>query len=92
MQVTLEYTAQLKRAAGIGREAFVLPDGATLSDALRHAAYQHGDEFRRLVFTSAGSIHPVLLLFHGDAQVSPAADQRLNDGDTVTVMTPISGG
>jgi molybdopterin converting factor small subunit len=92
MRVHLEYTAQVKRAAGTSRETIELPAGVTLSAALRHAAARHGEDFRRLVLTDGGGPQPALLLFHCDAQVRSGSDPKLSDGDTITIMSPISGG
>lgn len=92
MTVVLEYTAQLKRAAGTAREELTLPAGATLSAALSLAGAQHGDDFRRLLLDDTGRRLPTLLVFHCDRQVSAAADPPLADGDTVTVLSPMSGG
>ncbi|MCA9054495.1 MAG: MoaD/ThiS family protein [Planctomycetaceae bacterium] len=92
MKIILEYTAQLRRAAGCVREALELNDGATLSELLQAAGERHGDEFRRQLLTDSGDLRPSLLLFRGDEQVPAGSSPHLADGETVTVMSPISGG
>lgn len=92
IQVRLEYTAQLKRAAGGAAETVLLPAGGTLRTACTEAARGRGGEFERLLLTDAGEVQPTLLVFHCDQPVPPGADPVLRDGDTVTIMTPISGG
>ena len=92
MTVTFEYTAQLRRAAGCSREELHLPDGATLTAALRSLAAEHTNEFQRQLLTEHDSLQPSLLVFRGDHQVAAGDDPALGDGETVTIMSPISGG
>lgn len=92
MTIHLEYTAQLRRAAGTARETVSVPEAATLSAALRAAAASRKDDFRRLLFTADGRVQPVLLIFRGDEPVVTGADPLLREGETITVMSPISGG
>lgn len=92
MKVTVEYTAQIKRAAGTARESLDVADGATVADVLRAAADGHDDSFRRLVLTSENSPQPTLLIFVADEQVRADSSDPLADGTTVTLLAPISGG
>ena len=92
MRITVEYTAQLKRAAGTGREEFDLPEQTTARDAIREIAGQQQESLGSLLLTDGGDIQPSLLLFVGDQQVGANADPKLTDGQTLTIMTPISGG
>jgi molybdopterin converting factor small subunit len=92
MTIQLEYTAQVKRAAGTSRETISLDHSGTVLTALRDAAARHGEDFRRLVLTDAGAVQPALLLFHRDVPVQTGSDPPLCDGDTITILSPISGG
>ncbi|MEX0704821.1 MAG: MoaD/ThiS family protein [Planctomycetales bacterium] len=92
MHVTLEYAAQIKRAAGVASETFDLPEGGTVHDLLRRAAEAHGDGLRRLLFDAEGRMHPSLLVFVGDVQVRGSDAATLSPGDRITVLPPISGG
>ncbi len=92
MTVHLEYTAQLKQAAGTSRETLDVPAGTTLRGVCALAAARHGDEFRQLLLTSAGTLQPTLLVFHDDQPLLPNADPLLKEGETITLMPPISGG
>jgi molybdopterin converting factor small subunit len=92
MKVTLEYTAQLRHAAGTRNEVLDLPPGMALRAALQQVAARHSAEFRQQLLASTGDIQPSLLLFHCDRQVAAGNDPVLSDCDTVTIMSPISGG
>ncbi|MAT16894.1 MAG: hypothetical protein CMJ46_16665 [Planctomyces sp.] len=92
MRVTVEYMAQIKRAAGTGREEIELPDGTLLSDALTQLAESHGDPLAGMVLDGEGKPITSLLLFLGDEQVRLEANPTLTDGAQLTISTPISGG
>ncbi len=92
MNITVEYTAQIKRAAGTARESVEVPDGATVADVLRQAADGRDDSFRRHVLTGDSTPQPTLLIFVADEQVRADSAEPLADGTTVTLLAPISGG
>ncbi|MDA0807038.1 MAG: MoaD/ThiS family protein [Planctomycetota bacterium] len=92
MVVTVEYTAQLKRAAGKSREDFELDDSDTLVDLVNVIADRHGDELSRLLKTADGNPQSTVIPFVGDDQVRWDAADVLRDGVTVTLLSPISGG
>jgi molybdopterin converting factor small subunit len=52
----------------------------------------HPESLRPIVINAAGEIQPSLLIFLGDDQVVRDDTKELADGDTLTIMTPISGG
>ncbi|MBL6705733.1 MAG: MoaD/ThiS family protein [Planctomycetaceae bacterium] len=92
MVVTVEYTAQLKRAAGKAREDFELDDSDTLVDLVNVITDRHGDELSRLLKTADGNPQSTVIPFVGDDQVRWDAADILRDGVTVTLLSPISGG
>jgi sulfur-carrier protein len=92
MQITVEYAAQLKRAAGTGREIVELGPAATLSELVQRVAERHGDALKPLLLDASGGLHPSILVFVNDEQCRDAAGRALKDGDTVALLPPISGG
>ena len=92
MKVTVEYTAQVKRLAGVGSETFELDEPGTLGQLLAAMVFRHGDEFQRLLLNDSGSLQGSILLFAGEHQVSSDSNTALSDGDVLTIVTPISGG
>jgi len=92
MQITVEYAAQLKRAAGVASESVDLDEPSTFSQLLERVADKHGDPLRGLLFDENDRVHPSLLLFLGDEQIRGDASIELSDGDVVSLLTPISGG
>ncbi|NQV23610.1 MAG: MoaD/ThiS family protein [Rhodopirellula sp.] len=92
MVVTVEYTAQLKRAAGKPREDFELGESATLIELVNAIADRHGAELTRMLKTADGTPQSTVIPFVGDDQVRWDASDALRDGITVTLLSPISGG
>lgn len=92
MQVTVEYAAQVKRAAGVASESVDVDDGCSVQDALSRIAEQHGDPLAKLLLGEEGRLHPSILLFVGDEQVRWETPRQLSAGDVITILSPISGG
>lgn len=92
MKITIEYAAQVKRAAGIGSEEFDFDSPCSVQAAVTQAAKNHGDELWGVLFHSDGRLHPSILLFVGDNQVRWDQEFELSDHDVITLLSPISGG
>ena len=92
MQITVQYEAQIRRAAGIRSEIVDVPDGSDVGACVRSVAEAHDDPLRNLLLTSEENVQPSVLLFVNDSQVLSDDESPLSDGDTLTFMTPISGG
>ena len=92
MNVTVEYTAQIKRAAGHSREHYTLEENATVQDLVQQIAIRHGEKLQSVLFDENGSALATVLIFVEDEQANRQLDRILNDNDTVTFLSPISGG
>ncbi len=92
MKITIEYAAQVKRAAGIASEELDVESSCTVHAAVNQAANNHGDELRAVLFDSDGRLHPSILLFVGDDQIRWDQEVELSDHDVITLLSPISGG
>ena len=92
MVITVEYTAQLKRASGTAREDFELSDSGTLLDLVNAIADRHGEELARMLKTADGAPQATVIPFVGDDQARWDAADALSNGVTVTLLSPISGG
>jgi len=92
MVVTVEYTAQLKRASGMSREEVELSDSSTLVDLVNTIAERHGEELARMLKSTDGTPQTTVIPFVGDDQVRWDTPGALCDGVTVTLLSPISGG
>ena len=89
MQVTIAFTTQLKAALGRTEETVELPEGKTVIDAVTDLADRYPEQFAQFVL-SDGKLLPSILLSVNDQQVD--ADAKVKDGDTITLLSAISGG
>jgi molybdopterin converting factor small subunit len=92
MQVTLNYFAQMRAAAGAETETAELPAGTDLAAAVRDAARRHGNEFRALALDADGRLRPSLLVLVNGVPAARDAARPLADGDAVTLMSAVAGG
>lgn len=92
MTVQIEFTAQLRRILGVSQLSVPCEEPVTLSQLLAIAVRDRAPELRRLMLTDEGRIQPTLLVFHGDEQVPAGNDPAVRAGESITVMSPISGG
>lgn len=92
MKVTVRYLAQAREAAGRASEEIELEGPITVHDLVVRLARQHGTAFARMALDGSGCPHPSLLVAIGEEQVRSGDARKLAAGETVTIMTPISGG
>ena len=92
MNVSVEYSAQLKRAIGRVREDLKVEAGTTAQDLLRQIAEREGGDVESFLIKSDGRLSPTVLLCVNDEQVLWSAPRELADGDVVSLATPIAGG
>jgi sulfur-carrier protein len=92
MQVTVQYEAQARRAAGTCAETIDVAEAISVSDCIRYVADCHGDQLRSILMSTDGGIQPSLLVFVNDGHLCRGDEGVLTEGDTLTLMTPISGG
>jgi sulfur-carrier protein len=90
MRMTVQYLAQIKRAAGRSTEFVDVPDGVTLRDLVRYLAERDNAALHALLLDEEEEPRRSLLLFVGDdhAEVS----RPLCEGDALTILTPMAGG
>lgn len=92
MQIQVEYAAQIKRAAGLSAETFECDSPCNVKNMLQRVVEQHGESMKQLLFDANRQLHPSILLFVGDTQVRSDQYRELQDGDVLTILSPISGG
>ncbi len=92
MQITVQYEAQARRAAGTGSESIDVADECRVADCIRQVADAHGSRLKPVLINDDGDVQPTLLIFLNDSQIAHHDDIQLSNGDTLTLMPPISGG
>lgn len=91
MKVTVEYASQIRRTVGTESEEYELEENKNLHDLIQLVSEKHDAELHSLLFKEE-TLHPSILLFIKDKQVKWEDNPALSDGDTVTLLSPISGG
>ena len=92
MQITVEYAAQVKRAAGVAGESIDVDSDCSVQDLLQQIAKRYGDPLAGLLLGDTGALRPSILLFVDDEQVRWETPRLLRDNAVVTILSPISGG
>lgn len=89
MSVSVVYKAQIKRLAGVSEETVAAQK--ELNDLLQSLCEGKSDEFANLLFKE-NSRSPNLLIFLNKMQVSLGSNPLVSEGDSLLLMSPISGG
>jgi len=92
MNVTVQFEAQVRRAAGVTSAELAVDDRATVGDLLRQLAHGTAEPVRRILLNDAGEIRPTVLVFLNGEHLPLSSDRRLTSADLITITSPISGG
>lgn len=91
-EIKLRFTAQLKDVAGVGTDMLIINEQTGLKDVLLQIAGQYGKEFTSILFDEDNNYRNSNLIVVNQTQVNFDDDIILNQGDEITLMSPISGG
>lgn len=94
IQVQVDYSGQLRTAAGHGEATVEVAEGTTLRGLLTQLAAD-APSLQSHLFDDEGGVQPSLLLVVNGAAVSSgeAAERvALASGDSVSLMPPVAGG
>jgi MoaD family protein len=92
MQVTFNYFAQVRQAAGVETEKLALAVGTDLAAALAELGKRHGETFRALVLDEFGVVRPSMLVLVNGVPAQRGGQRPLADGDEVTLLSAVAGG
>jgi molybdopterin converting factor small subunit len=94
MNVRVEYTGQVRSAAGRDVVAAELDAGATLGDLMATLAATGPEGLRPHLLTAAGRIQPTLVVVIDGRAVAGTAREAtaLHDGAAVVLLPPVAGG
>ena len=90
MQINVVFTTQLKAILGKSSVAEEVPVDTTVGELVRSLAKHDAEAFATLVLDKEKQLLPSLLICVNDQQVEEAT--ILQPGDTVTLLSAISGG
>lgn len=92
MNIKLRFTAQLKDKAGLGTDQIVLNSNEKLQSLLRRLVDKYGHDFGQILFDEKGFYRNSNLIAVNGYQVNYTENSKLNEGDEITILSPVSGG
>ena len=92
MNVSVHYTAHLKKVAGRVTQALVVEEGATLSACFTKICDTAPAELRALLVDEQQHLRPAILLCVNDQQRPLDDPAPLSEGAEITLLAAISGG
>lgn len=92
MQVTINYFAQIRQAAGVESDRLSLDEGMDIQAVLWKLAERHGDDFRALILDQTGAARPSLLTLVNGESVAHREQRSLADGDELSLISAVAGG
>ncbi len=92
MEVLVIFTTQLKAALETGQHTLSLDEGSTVHQAIEALASQYPEAFSRLVLDEQQNLLPSIVVCVNDQHVDLDRLEPLHDGDTLTLLSAISGG
>ncbi len=92
MNVTVNYLAQLKQAAGISSENIVVEKPCSVQELAIQIAEKHGEPLRSFILGPTGSLSNSILVLVGDNQIHWDEPIPVKEGDVISFMSPIAGG
>ena len=92
MEVRVEYFAQIKKTIGKAHEWVSLTSPPVLDHLLRLLYERNSPEFRSIVFDEKGNVLPSVMISLNYEQIEHGCAWPLKQGDTVSILSPMSGG
>jgi MoaD family protein len=90
MNIAFRYYAQVRHAAGMETEHIDASCAMTVAAAIAHVASRHAKEFGDLVCDANGSVRPGIIVLVNGVPADPG--HTLDDGDEITLLSPVAGG
>ena len=93
MKINVVFEAQLREIAGQQELSLLLDGNPTVFQVLQHASVS-SPTLRERLLSNEDRVQPGIMIFVNDQPVTSdtAKDQKLQDGDSVLLLPPISGG
>ena len=92
MKITLKYMGQLKYLAGKDSDQIDCSQGASLIELMTEASSKYDQRFANILLDETGTIRSSLIVVVNGTAVGKDACRNLSDGDSITLLTAISGG
>jgi molybdopterin converting factor small subunit len=91
MRIRIRYSGPLIQFTGRRREAIVLPEQATVMEAIQSLSHVHGPRFRRLFYTDSQWFEPAFVIMR-NGEVCEDYDSALVNDDEIMFIAEFAGG
>lgn len=92
MKISVIYCARLRSVTGVSREVFEVGETCPLQEVTNQVIQRRGELASGVLLDGGNTLQRGILVCVNDEQVDPRDTRILHDGDSVTFMSPISGG
>lgn len=94
MEITVHYFAVLRKLTGKRQEKIKIKEDSTLEDVLAVLVEKYGERFKQYISPPKGKkgLQLVLLINNQDSNQLNGLKATLKDGDTLSLVLPITGG
>ena len=91
MRIQIRYSGPLIQFTGVRREAIVLPEQATVIEAIQSLSRVHGPRFQQLFFGDNHRFESSFVIMR-NGEICADHDQALVDDDEITFVAEFAGG
>lgn len=92
MKISVKYTAQLKKEAGVSLQEFLVEENDNLQKFIVRIARSHNDNFRDMLLDDSGEFRQSVMIVYNRSQVGINDHINFKEGDEIILMSPIAGG
>ncbi|MGB3508317.1 MAG: MoaD/ThiS family protein [Microcoleaceae cyanobacterium] len=93
MAIKVNYLAQIKQiVGGVDSEIIQLETPCSVKQLVNKLVENHGDSLQNVLLDSSGNLRSTILLVIGDAQISWNSSVEIEEGDEISLLSPLAGG
>ena len=91
IKIQVEYTAQLRDVATVAEEQYEMPPASCFGQLMDAIGQRHGEPLISMLMDGQHEMHRWILADRSGKLIRDS-QSLLEDGDTIRLMSPISGG
>ena len=93
MAIQVNYFAQIKQiVGGVDSETIQLETPCSVKKLVNKLVENHGDSLENMLLDSSGNLRSTILLVIGDAQIPWNSSVEIEEGDEISLLSPLAGG
>lgn len=92
MKIQLDLSTQLQERAGLSSNEITLDGPCGIQEAAQAIIQSSRAELKAFLFDDDGRLRPAILLSINDRQIDWQENPIVNEGDRISILSPIAGG